>query len=435
MGVASLLRRAAAAGPAPVFVAAGAGGRDAARWLRLRPELDVVDSPRHATVLLVVGSIAVSGAEHIRQLHDQLPHPRAVVWWDVAGGQPQLPDTTHVTGGEADLATTVRGLHRAVVVGDRASSAAILADEPANPWQGVGPYGQGGKGMTGGTPYGRPMTGRAPDRDGLELDQLTVTLGPWASTLPPGLVLSVKVQGDVIQEAVVEATPVGDSAAADVFRRALSEPVPIAEIELGRARHHLSWAADVLRLVGLRAESRRVLRVAAAVRPGAPDSALDAAARTASALTSSRRLRPPLAGVGPLAGDTARSIGGPVARAAGTTDDARAGDGAYRDLGFEPVVERDADSLARWRVRLREAAQAIGLAAAAATRTTTVTGVVESPRGAMRDGAPAPSVAIAELVPDVLAGLEWGDAVVGLASLDIEPSELPSEAQRADDAA
>lgn len=435
MGVASLLRRAAVAGPVPLFVAAAGGGRDPARWLALRPELNVVDSPRHATVLVVAGSVAASASERIRRLHDQLPHPRAVVWWDIAGGQPQLPDVTRLAGDAADLATAVRDVHRALLAGHRASSAAVLPDEPPHPWRGVGPYGQGGKGMTGGTPYGRPMTGRAPDRDGLELDQLTVTLGPWASPLPPGLVLSVKVQGDVIQEAVVEPTPVGETAAADVFRRALSEPVPIAEIELGRARHHLSWAADVLRLVGLRAESRRVLRVAATVRLGAPDSALDAAARTASALTSSRRLRPPLAGVGPLAGDTARSIGGPVARAAGATDDARAGDGAYRDLGFEPVVERDADSLARWRVRLKEATQAIALATAAGGRTTTVTGVVESPRGAMRDGAPAPSVAIAELVPDVLAGLEWGDAVVALASLDIEPSELPSEAQRADDAA
>lgn len=426
MGLGGLVRRAAAGAPVPTFVAAGRGGRDPVRGLVLRPELELVTTPRHATVLLVAGAVDASGAEALARIHDQLPHPRAALWWDVGAGSAPMSTATAVTGTEADVVAALRTTHAAIVTGQRPSSEPLLRDEPPNPWQGVGPYGQGGKGMTGGTPYGRPMTGRAADRDGLELDQLTVTFGPWAWPLPPGLVLTVKVQGDVVQEAHVEPTPVGGAhSSADPFARARREPVSVTEVELARARHHLAWAADVLRVVGLAAESRRVLRTAMALRAPAPDAAaLDAAERAARALASTRRLRAPMAGVGHLHADDVRALGGPNARASGIADDARTSDPAYRDLGFEPVVEPGGDAWARWRVRLREAAQSVVLARTAGDAMVSPA-ALEPPRGLQDRGA----------VARIVTGLEWGDAVVALASVDVDPTELPGADARGEDAA
>ncbi|MBE1575360.1 hypothetical protein ACFORH_33105 [Amycolatopsis roodepoortensis] len=53
-------------------------------------------------------------------------------------------------------------------------------------------------------PGGIPMADRAPDRDELKLDQLTVPLGPGLPAWPTGLLVRAKLQGDVIQEAAVE---------------------------------------------------------------------------------------------------------------------------------------------------------------------------------------------------------------------------------------
>ena len=86
----------------------------------------------------------------------------------------------------------------------------LLPDEPPNPWQGIGPHGQGGKGMMGGVPYGRPMAMTAEDgRDGLQLDQTTVQIGPYLQTWPCGLVLELTLQGDIVQRARVVRTPYG----------------------------------------------------------------------------------------------------------------------------------------------------------------------------------------------------------------------------------
>lgn len=53
-------------------------------------------------------------------------------------------------------------------------------------------------------PGGVPMADRAPDRDGLMLDQLHVPLGPALPLWPAGLTVHTRLQGDVIQEATVE---------------------------------------------------------------------------------------------------------------------------------------------------------------------------------------------------------------------------------------
>ncbi|MEO8311544.1 MAG: hypothetical protein ABI520_10255 [Caldimonas sp.] len=62
----------------------------------------------------------------------------------------------------------------------------------------------------GGVPYGRPMAMTDADgRDGLQLDQTTVQIGPYLQTWPCGLVLELVLQGDVVQRARVVRPPYG----------------------------------------------------------------------------------------------------------------------------------------------------------------------------------------------------------------------------------
>ncbi|WP_312764538.1 hypothetical protein [Stutzerimonas balearica] len=52
-----LLARLAAARPAPVFVALGMHAGPVREALALDPRVELVDSPRHASVLLVAGGV------------------------------------------------------------------------------------------------------------------------------------------------------------------------------------------------------------------------------------------------------------------------------------------------------------------------------------------------------------------------------------------
>lgn len=73
-------------------------------------------------------------------------------------------------------------------------------------------------------------------------------------------------------------------------------------------------------------------------------------------------------GIGVLTRDQVIALGavGPVLRASGVNQDLRqTGYEAYRELGFEPVVETDGDSYSRAVVRVREVYQSIELALAA----------------------------------------------------------------------
>nr|MDP9403390.1 hypothetical protein [Actinomycetota bacterium] len=270
MGVKATLARLAAGGPVPVFALAGEGGRVPLQSLRLRPELAFVDSPRHARVVVVAGGLTRALLGPALAVHDQVPAPRRAVWWPL-GAEPSalvdaLPSAVRVEPG-GDVVEAVTRVYRGMVQGSEPSAPPALLDVDPAPWRGLGPYGHGGMGMTGGVPYGRPLASRAPDRDGLELDQLSLRIGPFFPAFPPGLTLDVRLQGDVIQDAGVAPNPFtrwpGDPKMAhpggDPFWRAVREPVPVAELELARARHHLRWAAEALRLHGLAALGARVL--------------------------------------------------------------------------------------------------------------------------------------------------------------------------------
>lgn len=410
-----------------VFAVAGGGAREQVQDLRLDVQLHLVDSPRAATILLVAGAIPDELAEALARLHDSIPHPRCTVWWPL--GAPSgawLGNFPHHVALEDQVTGRLTAIQREVLSGQRPSEPPILPDVDAAPWRGVGPFGQGGTGMTGGTPYGRPMAELGPDRDGLRLDVLPLAVGPFFPRFPAGLVLDAKLAGDILVEVAVRANPFAaisargsGRAGLSPFLRALTEPVSLAELELARARAHLRWVADALAACELAALGLRVLRLAAAIRPGdsEPVESLARVLGWTQALGWSTR------GVGRIEAAALEGLGaGPVARASGLPNDLRAQDPIYSSLGFEPIVQAEGDAAARWRQRLAEATQSLELAGRAGELRTTPTGSVESPRGLLEPTG-GPAARLLPLIPDLLGGMEWGDAVTTLISLDLDLEE------------
>lgn len=217
------LSRLASEAPIPVFACIGLRMQAAVECLGFSRDVTLAATPRAAAILLVAGEIPEPAQEALNRVHDQLPHPRATFRWDSAG----------------DPVPGLRDLWRNLVSG-APSEPDRRPDTPPNEWRGKGPHGQGGKGMMGGTPYGRPMAMTMDDvRDGLALDAYTARIGPFAPMLPPGLVLEVTLQGDVITRAEVCAPPfeqTEDASAPDFC------------------------AARLLRLLGLPLDARRVTK-------------------------------------------------------------------------------------------------------------------------------------------------------------------------------
>jgi len=246
----ALLRRLAGAAPVPVFAAIGTGMRAAADDLFLDRRLTRANSIRHARILLVAGPVREADQDDIHRLHDQMLHPRATLWWKANAG-PDFAEPT--TWDEDDPVAALEAIHRALIDGTRDSEPDTLPNEPPNPWRGKGDYGQGGEGMMGGTPYGRPMAMTDDDlRDGLALDAYTAPFGPFLPMLPPGLKLSVTLQGDVIQTAEL-----------------LRPPFPQAKSADGTV-HALRALARFLPILGLDAHAVRCLDAARFLSAGTP---------------------------------------------------------------------------------------------------------------------------------------------------------------------
>lgn len=426
MGLNEWIGRVAANAPVPLFAVAGVGAREAVQDLRLRPELRVLDAPAAASILLVAGAIPESLALPLARVHDALAHPRATVLWPVGGASAaaSLPGIADPIIVEGDVAATAAAVFRDLVTGHRPSEPAILPDADPAPWRGIGPYGQGGSGMTGGVPYGRPMAELGPDPDGLRLDVLPVAVGPLFPRFPAGFVLDGRWAGDLILEATVSADSF-DGVEIPVrpnllpFIRALTEPVSIAELEVARAREHLRWLSDALLAHGLAALGERALRLAKRAGPGDGRRVRN----LARSVSRSQVMRWSTRGVGGLRPEQVAFFGlGPVTRATGLAEDVRLLDPVYRGLGFEPLLGERGDAATRWSLRLAEAAQSLDLALQAGERRTAVTGQVESPRGRLEAGSAATD-RLLPILPAVLRETEWGDAVATLVSLDLDIEE------------
>ncbi len=400
--------------------------------LHLHDGVIVLDSPRSATILLVAGLVPAALHDAVQHVHDEMAQPRTTVWWTSGRAVEDIDHgaqyNARYTVSSADVPSVVDALKRVqndLMSGVRQSETDELSGTGLFPWRGVGPYGHGGTGMTGGTPYGRPMAERAVDRDGLQLDQLPIRIGPYFKAFPAGLVLDIELQGDVVQDVVVSAEPV--SPLRPIFAAAINSPVSVAVLERARAEDHLRWLAHALRVHGLAAMGNRALKLA--VRIGAGNTAITGSGAELKAITRAVERSGALwwstRGVGVLSRDAVAGEGlGPVARASGMRDDARVDEPTYQTLGFEPIVnaapsdKNAGDASARWRQLLAEAAQSLDLAARANGARAWGHGVVEGPRGRVAAGE-APEPQLYAMLPTLLRGVEWGDAVTTVVSLNL----------------
>lgn len=314
-----------------VFAACGPDGWGPAQELRGVPDVHLVATPRHATVLLVTGSIASGHRAALQRVHDQLPHPRTTVGWRRAGVAVDVPAARDVDGGADTVTAALRAAYAAVVDDPARSAPDLLPDQDPNVWRGVGPFGQGGEGMMGGTPYGRPMAMTGDDRDGLALDQLHLSLGPFLDAVPAGLILDVVLQGEVLLDATPHLTARRPANAAH------ADPCLPEDPTLAEARRGLQWLAHALHVAGLDALAARSAALALRTIDAADRDALaSGAARVFRAVRRSGVLRG-LAGIGvdPDGGDDAaarwrRRIDATAGAIAG---DPVAGDHPSEDVG------------------------------------------------------------------------------------------------------
>ncbi len=324
-------------------------------------------------------------------------------------------------------------------------------------------------------------------RDGLPMEWVATGFGPLFPGLPGGLAPVLTLDGDTVAGATVTAGimhrgiaaslrgPVAtlpgrlarlDPLTATGYRllayRAIANigqmtaaapeaPGWIGAVERERAMNHLGWLAAFGELLGDAWLADRAARLhLGLVR--ARDIAGVAALRPAidRLMRDTRRaslLRRRLAGVGVIDRATALAAHGPVARASGVGADIRGDEPAYQALGFSPVLHDAGDAFARLRVRLDEIGQSLDLVAAA--------GSIDPPSPAVSSGLPGagmaaietprgqaslhievsggdvqaahlqtPSAAHVSLVADLTKGLELGDALAVIASLDLSPWEL-----------
>jgi Ni,Fe-hydrogenase III large subunit len=326
--------------------------------------------------------------------------------------------------------------------------------------------------------------------DGLQMEWVDAPFGPLFPGLPGGLALTFTLDGDAVAEAEAGSAlnrdpevlggPVGafveqlaglDPLSSVAYRllalRAVEDAAGVeidealararlVALERERAASHLNWLALFGHLIGYGWLARRAAELhLALLRADASGAAgiLAGVRRLARRTERTPLLRRGLSGVGKLPGP--RWATGPVARASGAPTDARAGEEAYRALGFEPVVAEGGDALARLRVRLAETEQSLVLAHGppgisspdSSLLAETVDGALggvsgvgeatlETPRGAATlrvalegnevEGVrlAAPSAGHVRLVGAVAEGREVADALVGIASLDLSPWSL-----------
>ena len=143
----------------------------------------------------------------------------------------------------------------------------------------------------GGEVAGLPMAETGPDRDGLALDVLRVSLGPILPAWPTGLLLRAELQGDVLTGATLSWLDAGDHAdadrGADPRRTALDHLASLLEVA--------GWSTAAR-------DARRARNGLASPDPGEREAAERLAQRVAGRVRRSRALAWSLRGIGYLDG-------------------------------------------------------------------------------------------------------------------------------------
>jgi hypothetical protein len=249
---------------------------------------------------------------------------------------------------------------------------------------------------------GLPMAGRAPDRDGLQLDRLQVPLGPILPEWPAGLRLRLALQGDVVQEATAEV--VGTPAAVAVpfwdepwLRRLAGEPVTVAAASRRRAAAHLDSLARLLAVAGLDGDAWRCRRLRDDLLAPTPPAGVAAGfERVARRLRRSRLLRGMTGGIGVLSLQAAGRYG----------------------LGEEVC----GDVTARWLRWLDAMGDALRRSSGPAAEQP-LDPAEAGPRGPL-DGADVPSRRLVEVLPELVTGAELAAVRLVVASLDPDLDQM-----------
>lgn len=175
----------------------------------------------------------------------------------------------------------------------------------------------------GGDVAGLPMAGTAPDRDGLELDSLQVSLGPVLPAWPTGLRLDASMQGDVLTDVELSWVEGGPSADEEHAPRPRPRPRALALDRLARFLVVAGWPQA--------ARQARHARSGLTVAGPVDGQAEQAAVRVARRVRRSRPLAWSVAGIPSLGtrgtppddleADTLRRVYGWCAVAAGEQQD------------------------------------------------------------------------------------------------------------------
>jgi hypothetical protein len=242
------------------------------------------------------------------------------------------------------------------------------------------------------------MADRAPDRDGLKLDQLHLPLGPVLPHWPAGLVINTTIQGDVVVEAEVHtARGRGGVAFWDEpwVRAASGDPVFRGAAERRRAAAHLDSVSRLLALAGWPSASQRAALLRDEVLGRAPAQRLRGpVADFVRRVGRSRSLRWMLHDLGVIGDPETYGLTGPAAR--------YPGDGAARLCG--------------WLSEVREAVAHVDDPSILEDR--------HGPRGPVGE---APSAALLAVLPRLIRGAELASARLIVASLDPDLDQLVPE--------
>lgn len=332
--------------------------------------------------------------------------------------------------------------------------------------------------MTEGTPRGS---------DGLQMEWFRAPYGPVFPGLPGGLALDFTLDGDTVARAeygsvaggkdeallgpadplagrVASLDPLSPVSYRLLAHRAVESAAALeadeetalarlAALERERAASHLGWLASFGHVIGYDWLSKRAGEIQLALLAGDGRGVSGLREQTLGLERRVERtplLRRRLSGIAELS--VSEDVTGPVARASSIGNDARCEEEAYLMLDFEPVVRRGGDALDRLRVRLAEASQSLALVESAGDPAPSIneaaqveeasgsgSATVETPRGAaildvtLESGSVVsaslrtPSEAHLRLVESVTLQREVGDAVVGVASLDLSPWGIAPE--------
>ncbi len=164
-------------------------------------------SPADADVLVVCGPLGEALAAAVDRVWQQVPGPRARVEVD----SPDAAAATAALGRAADVLRTTGATDTAPDHEGMDQGGMDHGDMD----HGDMDHGDMDHGDMDMSPAGIPLAGGGDDRDGLEMDVLTVPLGPVLACWPGGLVLRCELHGDTVARAEVEQLPAAGPAPRD----------------------------------------------------------------------------------------------------------------------------------------------------------------------------------------------------------------------------